>query len=154
MRTRSPSRAPPVMGLEGSTATTATGRPASRALPMSAATSVDLPEPGGPVMPTRWARPATGYIRRSAISATGVRFSTAVRILERARRSPVSAASTRASGSDRPLEGAATSVARSGVGPEVLGDFRDGRARPEGRGDPGVLERLHVVVGDDPADDH
>ena len=38
---------------------------------MSAATSVDLPDPGGPVIPTRWARPASGYSRRRAASATG-----------------------------------------------------------------------------------
>ncbi|MCZ7554671.1 MAG: hypothetical protein M5U05_19180 [Anaerolineales bacterium] len=60
IRTRSPSRAPPVIGLDGSTATTPTARPASRALAMIAETRVDLPDPGGPVMPTRWARPAFG----------------------------------------------------------------------------------------------
>jgi hypothetical protein len=60
IRTRSPRRAPPVIGDEGSTATTATARPALRTSPMRAATSVDLPAPGGPVIPTRWARPAVG----------------------------------------------------------------------------------------------
>ena len=39
---------------------TATARPAARTSAMSAETSVDLPAPGGPVMPTRWARPASG----------------------------------------------------------------------------------------------
>ncbi len=47
-----------MIGLDGSTATTATARPARRTSAISAATSVDLPEPGGPVIPTRWARPA------------------------------------------------------------------------------------------------
>ena len=40
-----------MIGLDGSTAITATGRPAARAAPMSAATSVDLPgarRPGDP----------------------------------------------------------------------------------------------------------
>ena len=37
-----------------------TVRPASRTSAISAETSVDLPEPGGPVIPTRCARPAVG----------------------------------------------------------------------------------------------
>jgi hypothetical protein len=60
IRTRSPRSAPPVIGLDGSTAMTPTVRPASRTSAMSAATSVDLPAPGGPVIPTRCARPASG----------------------------------------------------------------------------------------------
>ncbi len=60
MRTRSPSSAPPVIGDDGSTAITATVRPCSRSAAMSVATSVDLPAPGGPVMPMRWAAPASG----------------------------------------------------------------------------------------------
>ena len=49
-----------MIGEDGSTATTATVRPALRSSAMSAATSVDLPAPGGPVIPTRWAPPACG----------------------------------------------------------------------------------------------
>ena len=60
MRTRSPSSAPPVIGLDGSTAITATVRPALRTSAISDATSVDLPAPGGPVIPTRCALPAIG----------------------------------------------------------------------------------------------
>jgi predicted aconitase with swiveling domain len=60
IRTRSPRRAPPVIGDDGSTATTATARPAVRSAPIIVATSVDLPAPGGPVIPTRWARSAIG----------------------------------------------------------------------------------------------
>ncbi len=60
IRTRSPSNAPPVIGEDGSTATTAAVRPASRSAARSDATSVDLPAPGGPVMPTRCAAPARG----------------------------------------------------------------------------------------------
>ena len=94
IRTRSPSSAPPVIGLDGSTAMTATVRPARRTSPSRAATRVDLPEPGGPVMPTRCARPAIGYIRRRAASPTADRFSTAVSSRASARRSPSTAAST------------------------------------------------------------
>ena len=68
MRTRSPRSAPPVIGEDGSTATTATVRPAARAArAISAATSVDLPAPGGPVIPTRCAPPASGYRRRRRV---------------------------------------------------------------------------------------
>ena len=60
MRTRSPRSAPPVIGLDGSTAITATVRPALRTSAIRDATSVDFPAPGGPVIPTRWAPPAIG----------------------------------------------------------------------------------------------
>jgi hypothetical protein len=60
IRTRSPRSAPPVIGEDGSTATTATVRPALRSSAINAATSVDLPAPGGPVIPTRCAAPASG----------------------------------------------------------------------------------------------
>ncbi len=92
MRTRSPSSAPPVIGLDGSTAMTATVRPTRRTSTIKAATSVDLPDPGGPVIPTRCARPAVGYNRRSAASPTADRFSTAVRRRASASRSPSTAA--------------------------------------------------------------
>ncbi len=52
MRTRSPRMAPPVNGLEGSTAITPTVSPRPRQRWMSWSQSVDLPLPGGPVMPT------------------------------------------------------------------------------------------------------
>ena len=42
-----------MIGLDGSTAMTATGRPAARTSAINAATRVDLPDPGGPVIPTR-----------------------------------------------------------------------------------------------------
>ena len=60
IRTRSPRSAPPVIGDDGSTAMTATERPARRSSAISAATRVDLPAPGGPVIPTRCAAPAIG----------------------------------------------------------------------------------------------
>ena len=52
IRARSPSSAPPERLDEGSTASTATVRPLSRHAATSALSSVDLPAPGGPVIPT------------------------------------------------------------------------------------------------------
>ena len=49
-----------MIGLDGSTAITATVRPALRTSAISDATSVDFPAPGGPVIPTRCAVPAIG----------------------------------------------------------------------------------------------
>jgi len=48
---RSPSKAPPENGEDGSTASTATERCASRSAAISAAVMVDLPTPGEPVRP-------------------------------------------------------------------------------------------------------
>ena len=52
MRMRSPSTAPPVNGLEGSTATIPTVAPLARRCAVSRSTTVDFPAPGGPVMPS------------------------------------------------------------------------------------------------------
>ena len=60
MRMRSPRMAPPVMRLVGSTAMIATVLPWRRRASASASTSVLLPAPGGPVMPTMRAWPAQG----------------------------------------------------------------------------------------------
>jgi hypothetical protein len=49
---RSPSSAPPVIGLDGSTATTPTRLEFVRNEVIMALARVDLPTPGGPVMPT------------------------------------------------------------------------------------------------------
>src|SRR5690242_13139811 len=57
MRMRSPSSAPPVNGLVGSTATTPTESPWARYSWISRSVSVLFPAPGGPVMPTRRAAP-------------------------------------------------------------------------------------------------
>ncbi len=76
-----------MIGEDGSTATTATVRPAARSSAMSAATSVDLPAPAAGD-PDQMAPPASGYRVRRACSATGVRFSTAVSSRASARRSP------------------------------------------------------------------
>ena len=52
IRMRSPMIAPPVYGELGSTASTPTRLPAARQAAIRALTSVDLPLPGGPVIPT------------------------------------------------------------------------------------------------------
>ena len=130
-----------MIGDDGSTATTATARPAARAAAISAATSVDLPEPGGPVIPTRCARaglrvqPAERRLgqgrpvldggqeagERTTIAGDGG-------VGQRRRRRP------------RPGESASpTLVARSRVGAQEVRDGGDGRARPEHGGHTGVL---------------
>src|SRR5688572_3168316 len=52
IRTRSPRMAPPVNGLDGSTASTPTVKPSRRIAAISRSTSVLFPAPGGPVTPT------------------------------------------------------------------------------------------------------
>ena len=60
IRTRSPSSAPPLNGLVGSTAMMPTVSPLFRYSPARPLTKVDLPVPGDPVMPRMWAEPARG----------------------------------------------------------------------------------------------
>ena len=76
IRIRSPRTAPPVIGLEGSTAATATVRPRPRISPMNAFTSVDFPAPGGPVKPTTIARPRCGWIAFNSALTVGPSRST------------------------------------------------------------------------------
>ena len=71
IRTRSPRIAPPENGLDGSTATTPTVRPAARAAAIRRSTRVLLPAPGGPVMPMVQARSGRGPSRRISASAAG-----------------------------------------------------------------------------------
>jgi hypothetical protein len=52
IRMRSPRTAPPVNGLEGSTAITPTDEPPVRRRVVSRSTRVDFPAPGGPVTPS------------------------------------------------------------------------------------------------------
>ncbi len=88
IRMRSPRMAPPVTGLDGSMASTATARSALRASATSADTSVDLPLPGGPVTPTSCAPMALEKSNRRASSATDDLDSTAVSKRVSARREP------------------------------------------------------------------
>ena len=57
MRTRSPKMAPPENGEEGSMARMPTRSPSRRIAATRSLVSVDLPAPGGPVMPTVVASP-------------------------------------------------------------------------------------------------
>ena len=59
-RIRSPSNAPWVNGLDGSTEITPTESSRSRTCRTSAPISVDFPTPGGPVTPIVYARPVSG----------------------------------------------------------------------------------------------
>src|ERR1017187_7053868 len=88
MRMRSPKIAPPVMRLVGSIARMATVFPWLRRAVASASTSVLLPAPGGPVIPTMRACPANSSNSRSVSSACGSRFSMPVAARASARASP------------------------------------------------------------------
>ena len=76
MRTRSPSMAPPLNGLVGSTARTPTVWPALRQRETRPSTSVLLPAPGAPVMPTRNARPDRPNSSRTSAGPSSASFST------------------------------------------------------------------------------
>src|SRR5437773_1190678 len=90
MRMRSPSTAPPLKGLVGSTATTPTRWPAARSRAVMRSLSVDFPAPGGPVTPITCARPVCGWSRLMSAGRPGARFSTSVIRRARATRSPPS----------------------------------------------------------------
>ena len=95
MRMRSPSSAPPVKGLEGSTATTPTFLPAARQPAASSEISVDFPAPGAPVTPTRWAFPTAPERASSSAAAASGSFSTTVSARASAPTSPRRTASAR-----------------------------------------------------------
>ena len=93
MRIRSPSNAPPVKGLVGSTAMMATlgaGFPSSawRKCLASWLTRVLFPVPGAPVTPIRCAVPVKGNSADCSSRLSGALFSTMVSARERASRSP------------------------------------------------------------------
>jgi hypothetical protein len=93
MRMRSPRTAPPLTGLDGSIATTATVCPSASQAPSKASTRVDLPLPGTPVMPTTQARPARSAMHAAAARAPGASSSISVSRRASAPRSPASARS-------------------------------------------------------------
>ena len=112
IRIRSPSRAPPETTLVGSTDSTAarwTVPYCSANLPIS----VDLPAPGGPEIPTNWARPAWGSRTPSNVSKPSARRSTQVRARASERMSPFRRPSAKCSG----LVGPAAVVIRRGPAP-------------------------------------
>ena len=87
-RMRSPSTAPRVKGLVGSTLTTATRLPRARSSRTRAPMSVLLPTPGAPVMPTRQARPVDGWRSAARRRPSGPRRSTRLIARPSGRRSP------------------------------------------------------------------
>ena len=76
IRIRSPSSAPPENGEDGSTASTPTRLPCSRYRVTRAEVDVDLPAPGGPVMPMTCARPVSGASARATSRSCGLASST------------------------------------------------------------------------------
>src|SRR5882757_6602218 len=76
IRTRSPSKAPPENGEDGSTARTPTRLPCLRRALTSADVDVDLPTPGDPVSPTTWARPVCGASAVATSRSLGLASST------------------------------------------------------------------------------
>src|SRR5712691_5106130 len=88
MRIRSPRIAPPLKGEVGSTATMPTLFPWRRRWAVRRSTSVDLPEPGGPVTPTTSDFPAWGKRAASSAGASGRPFSTTLIARASARTSP------------------------------------------------------------------
>src|SRR5665811_2633223 len=94
MRTRSPSKAPPENGEDGSTASTPTRLPALRIAVTSADVEVDLPTPGEPVIPTMWARPVCGASAALTSRSCGDASSTIEISRATARASPACARST------------------------------------------------------------
>ena len=94
IRMRSPSTAPPLNGLVGSTASTPTLSPSSREVRTKPSTRVLLPAPGGPVMPTVYARPAWAWVARTMAARVSLSRSSRVNSRASARRLPPVASST------------------------------------------------------------
>src|SRR5262245_4344340 len=98
MRNRSPRTAPPLKGLVGSTAITPTRcAPCVLKAATSRSTSVLFPAPGGPVTPTRYARPVCAKMPRTTSALDGSSSSMSEMARAMARGAP---ASTR-SGNDK-----------------------------------------------------
>ena len=100
---RSPRSAPPVTGDDGSTAKTATRKFCFRYSLINAPVVVDLPTPGGPVIPIIWALPASGMPAKSCVNS-GVESSMTLSALPSARTSPAIALSIKACMRHRPKE--------------------------------------------------
>ena len=88
IRTRSPSRAPPVNGEVGSTATMPTVLSCRRYSWANWPTKVLLPDPGAPVIPTICAWPVWGWINFIISEERAALFSTSVINFPIARRFP------------------------------------------------------------------
>ena len=92
MRTRSPSKAPPVLGDEGSTAKTATRSPLCAHDRSKPSSRQDLPTPGAPVIANVCQTSSDGVGTKPIISSTSSiwikPFSRALNVLASERRSP------------------------------------------------------------------
>src|SRR5579872_2239071 len=88
MRMRSPKIAPPVTGLDGSTAITPAVLPSARSSEIMRSHSVLLPAPGAPVIPMMSARPACWAMLLNSLAAEGLWSSMMVAARARARGSP------------------------------------------------------------------
>src|SRR2546421_3873891 len=130
MRMRSPSTAPPLKGLVGSTATMPTRWPAARNNAVTRSVSVDFPAPGGPVIPITCARPVWGWSRLISAGSAGARFSTSVIRRARATRSPPSMRSMRSCSLTREPRGA------------LLDERRHALAHVGGREEPSLSNSL------------
>src|SRR5438552_11758317 len=130
MRMRSPSTAPPLKGLVGSTATMPTRWPAARSRAVTRSVSVDFPAPGGPVIPITCARPVCGWSRLISAGSPGTRFSTSVIRRARATRSPPSMRSMRSCSLTREPRGA------------LLDERRHALAHVGGREEPSLSNSL------------
>ena len=101
MRVLSPRMLPPVSGLVGSTASTATFLPVSIKLQPNASMKVLLPTPGTPVMPVRKAFPECGKSLRLSSAASfwcfGLRLSISVMARPSIAGSPESTPATKSS---------------------------------------------------------
>src|SRR5688572_669336 len=131
MRMRSPSSAPPVKGLVGSTAMTATLRPRSRYARTSCSVSVLFPAPGGPVIPVRCAppRPSRPCSCDSTSSKPGRWFSTRLIARARAAVSPRSKLTSRSCArmlsKDKHLQQQDRAEAEQQTEPAHVGECRD-----------------------------
>ena len=123
IRIRSPRTAPPLIGLDGSKATTATVQAALRARRRAGrSTSVDLPLPGTPVTPTTRRLPARAAERRRGLAR------------RRARRRRTASAGGRSPAGRRRGRASASSAAGQGGGRRHAVRRRRAAGRSRGRG--------------------
>src|SRR3984957_8545212 len=166
MRVLSPRMLPPVRVDDGSTASTATRCPWSISRPPRASMKVDLPTPGTPVMPTRWAGPACGSSLVSTcwartrwsgrLDSTSV-IARAMPARDRARTASAcrAAASGPSAASVTLPPGSRRRFASGGqLRQQVVGRVGDDSAGAEDRGRAGRAQLAVVLGRDDPADHH
>ena len=141
MRVLSPRIEPPVRVEDGSMASTATRWPRPVSMVPRASSVVDLPTPGGPVRPSRTARPVAGSTAcrsaRAVRRCSALRDSTSVMARAKTARSPRRRASAMAATSPGAGRGIAAPYCGGGEGAVARGDAavsRDGAHRAAGAG--------------------